>query len=118
LNVFLKEKSKYEVLKNYLVLVMIVSSVINCFFRPDFLSLVVGMVLFFYASDNSTVAFYRQVQVGLLMTILFDLIWLGHLCFTSSSVYLVLRTGYVGLPTFLTVMELALKVEKFCGILG
>jgi len=107
------EKSKYEVLKNYLVLIMIISAVINCFFRPDFLSLVVGMVLFFYASDNASVAFYRQVQIGLLMTILFDVIWMGHFMFNSSSVNLVFRTGHVGLPAFLTLIELVLKVLNF-----
>jgi len=91
---------------------MIILSLFSCFYRPDFLSLVVAIVLFFYLRDEWTIEFYLKTQIGLVLTFVIDVLWLTHLCFTTPSLYVVFEEQHVAFPVFLTLLELGAKVQN------
>ena len=55
--------------------------------------------------------FYIKTQIGLVLTIVIDLIWLTHLCFTKPNLYVVFEEQHVAFPVFLTLLELGAKVK-------
>lgn len=104
------EPNRYEVIRNYLLYTILFLSLISCFFRPDFLSMILFFLMYPYMKKEWSANVYVRSVIALILVIFLDLAWIIWRYCTPVSPAHSPEQFFINLSWFVTVDSCCCKI--------